>query len=75
MMFFADRIKTVTVHSTTDRDGKMTAFVEIDGTSMLGKNPDVFRQLALRCSEAAALLAAHEDQASGGAWEEPAVRS
>lgn len=48
VMFFADRIKDVTVHSNVDRDGKAVAYVEI----------------ASRCSEAAALLEAAAQKAA-----------
>lgn len=39
-------------------DGKTFAFLDIDGISILGTNPEMFRRLASRCSEAAAILEA-----------------
>lgn len=36
--------------------GETLAFLYVDGMSIHGKNPEMFRRLASRCSEAAAIL-------------------
>ena len=69
-----DHVERLNAHlHVSTLDGKSTAFVDIDDMTVLGANPEMFRRIAARFSEAAALLAANEDKVSGGAWDGEAV--
>lgn len=54
-----DDLEDISAHPHVSKyDGRTLAFLDFGGASIFGRNPEMFRRLASRCSEAAAILEA-----------------